>query len=289
MTDPIGARMDSWSRRPGSGGDQWRRTDSAGGMATMARRARTAEGLGVAVALGTATVATTPSGPWSTPTTGDESRTRSPSSSAMASGALLGTGGEPSLLGAVGGAGQVHEAAAGMEVEEGEEQGELARLGAEDALDGGRDDGPGPVGGDRGGQPRPEGLLVAGPGVGRLPGGLEGDLRRRQVQLEDGLDAVGGGGGVGGGDETGVGGPVAVAPFHALARGEGGEGVGAVLVGQLLQLVLAGADPLTAVVDQCAGGRRPRPDPTADTVTGLDHEDVDPGPRASSRAADSPA
>ena len=106
-------------------------------------------------------------------------------------GALLGPAGEPSFLGAVGGAGQVHEPATGAQVEEGEEQRQLARLGAEDALDGRRDDAPGPGGADRGGQPRPQGLLVAGPGVGCLPGGVEGDLAGGQIELENGLDPVG--------------------------------------------------------------------------------------------------
>jgi hypothetical protein len=99
-------------------------------------------------------VTTTWSGPWLTDSTGAPRSTRSPSSLPCRWPAAASRPIEAALLRAAGGAGQVGEPAAGVEVEEGEEQRELFGLGPEDRLDGDVQDGPGRAGFEVGGRSR---------------------------------------------------------------------------------------------------------------------------------------
>ena len=115
---------------------------------------------------------------------------------------LLGATGEAPLLRAAGAAGEVGQPTAGVEVEQREEERELARSGAEDGLDGDLEDVAGRRRAEVGVEPGGQRLGVQRRGIGRLPGGVERDLEGGQVEVEHGGDAVGGPVRVRGGDQA---------------------------------------------------------------------------------------
>ena len=193
-------------------------------------------------------------------------------------GQLLRPADEAPLLRAAGGAGQVGEPAAGVEIEEGEEQRELRRARAEDRLDRHLENGPGRSRRQMGVEVAGECLRVEGRGILCGPWCVEGDVEGGQVQLEHAVDPVRRALGVRGRDEADVLVSLPVAELDPLPLGEGGEGGHAQFGGQAGQMILGRADPLTTTIH----GEPRRGDlgerATADAVTGIHHQGVDPGP-----------
>ena len=173
--------------------------------------------------------------------------------------------------------------ARGGDVEEGEEQRQIARLGAEDRPGRHRDQlvkgGVGAVVLDPAGQ----GLVVPVGGVGRGPGGIDGDLGRHLVELQDGGGDVGEKRRVRGHvPEYGLVGVRASLPLgvdvDVVAVLEGGELADLELLRQVEDVVLGRPDERgprlgdLSVADLAVEG------PPADPVAGLEHDHRVPRP-----------
>ena len=104
-------------------------------------------------------------------------------------------------------------------------------------------------------EPGGERLRIEVGGAGGVPGRVEWHLEGGEVEVEQAGDAVGGAVGVRGGDQADVELPLPLAQLDALPGGVGGEGGDAQLGGKSGQVVLGGADPLSAAVDGEPGRR----------------------------------
>ncbi len=165
-----------------------------------------------------------------------------------------------------------------MEVEQREEEGQLAGAGTEDRLDRDLQDGAGRGGREVGVEVGGEGLRIEVGRAVRVPGSVERDVECGEVQVEHAGDALRGALGVRGRDETHVEVTCTAPQLDPLPLRVGGEGRHAQLGRQRSDVVLGGPDPLATPVDREARlgdlGERAPPD----AMAGLEHQDVDPGP-----------